>query len=168
MEPIRGSPLYIGHRAFGSLIKNIVMVILLSALVVYLHLHYASLLNFTIYTWHGIPFTAFYLFLFVIFIMILMLLIRHYQWTYIITTRQVYIKHGIIGSRVQNYLYNQVQEASSFQTVGQRLFLWGQLNITMLITLTGQSKVEEAHMDYIHRPKHIAGLMISQVSVGNV
>lgn len=74
----------------------------------------------------------------------------------------------ITQSGVQNYLYNQVQEASSFQTVGQRLFLWGQLNITMLITLTGQSKVEEAHMDYIHRPKHIAGLMISQVSVGNV
>ena len=59
-----------------------------------------------------------------------------------------------------------VQEASSFQTIGQRILLWGQLNVTMLITLTGQSKVEEAHMEYIHRPKHIANLLIARVRVG--
>jgi hypothetical protein len=36
----------------------------------------------------------------------------------------------------------------------------------MLITMTGQSKVEEAHIDYIHRPKHIANLLIAHVRVG--
>ena len=84
----------------------------------------------------------------------------------IITDRQIYVRKGIIASDARSFLYDQVQEASSFQTIGQRIFLWGQLNVTMLITMTGQSKVEEAHMDYIHRPKHIANLLIAHVRVG--
>ena len=167
VEPIRGSPIFIGHRAFGSLMKYIVMVILLTALVIYLHIHYAPWLDFSLYAWHGFHLRILYILLFMIFLFFVMLLIKHYQWTYIITTRQVYVRHGIIAESVKNYLYDRVQEASSFQTAGQRIFLWGQMNITMLVTMTGQSKVEEAHMDYIHRPKHIANLMIERASIGN-
>ena len=47
----------------------------------------------------------------------------------------------------------------TFRISLQRLFLWGSLNITMLITMTGQSRVEEAHMEYIHRPKLPATLL---------
>ena len=67
---------------------------------------------------------------------------------------------------VKNYTYNQVQEASSYQTILQRLFLSGSLNITMLITMTGQSRVEEAHMEYVHRPKLLAAIILAHVNVG--
>ena len=165
MEAIRGSPIYIGHRAFGSLLKYIIIIILLIALVVYLHIHYPSWLEFSLYMWHGFHLRILYLLLFIIFILLVLLIIRHYQWMYIITTRQVYVRKGIIASNVKNYMYDRLQEASSFQTMGWRIFLWGQLNITMLISMTGQSKVEEAHMDYIHRPKHIANIMIERASI---
>jgi uncharacterized membrane protein YdbT with pleckstrin-like domain len=101
------------------------------------------------------------------FVLFLWILILHYRWTYIITTRQIYVKKGIIASNVRNFLYDQIQEASSFQTIGQRILMWGQLNVTMLITFTGQAKVEEAHMEFIHRPKHIANLMMSEVRIGD-
>ena len=119
-----------------------------------------------IYTFHGFHITVLDVLIALFLIVLLIMYIRHRQWTYIITDRQIYVRKGIIASDARSFLYDQVQEASSFQTIGQRLLLWGQLNVTMLITLTGQSKVEEAHMDYIHRPKHIANLLIARVRVG--
>lgn len=165
MEAIRGSPIFVGHRAFGSLMKYIIPLFLLILLAVYLHLYHDSWLSIVLYTWHGFHLEVLYLIVFIAFIFFVLLIIRHYQWSYIITTRQVYVRHGIIASSVRDYLYDRIQEASSFQTIGQRLLLWGQLNVTMLITLTGQSKIEEAHLDYVHRPKHIANLMIAHASV---
>jgi uncharacterized membrane protein YdbT with pleckstrin-like domain len=166
MEPIKGSPLFVGHRAFGSLKKYFFIFLVLLALAIYLEIYYPVILHYVLFTYHGIHITVLDALLFLMFLDIVILAIRHYQITYIITTRQVYVKLGIIASNARSYLYDQVQEASSFQTIGQRIFLWGQLNVTMLITMTGQSKVEEAHLDYIHRPKHIANLMMSTVNVG--
>ena len=119
-----------------------------------------------IYTFHGFRITVLDVLIALFLIVLLIMYIRHRQWTYIITDRQIYVRRGIIASDARSFLYDQVQEASSFQTIGQRILLWGQLNVTMLITLTGQSKVEEAHMEYIHRPKHIANLLIARVRVG--
>ena len=145
MEPIKGSPLFVGHRAFGSLKKYFLLFFILTGTAIYLYLHHPAILGYVLFTYHGMHITVLYALIFLILLDLLILAVRHYQITYIITTRQVYVKLGIIASNARNYLYDQVQEASSFQTVGQRIFLWGQLNVTMLITLTGQSKVEEAH-----------------------
>ncbi len=166
LDAIKGSPLFVGHRAFGSLKKYFAIFFILLALVIYLEIYYRTVLSYVLFTYHGIHFTLLYLILFIMLLDIIVLTVRHYQITYIITTRQVYVKYGIIASMTHNYLYDQIQEASSFQTVGQRIFLWGQLNVTMLITLTGQAKVEEAHLDYIHRPKHISNLMMVTMNVG--
>ncbi len=165
MESIKGHPLFIGHRAFGSLKKYFLIDILIFILIMYLGIYHSNILYATVFT-YKIKFTLLDILLIVFFTDLIILLVRHYEIAYIITTGQIYVKYGIIASRVNNYLYDQIQEASSFQTVGQRIFLWGQLNITMLITLTGQSKVEEAHLDYIHRPKHIANLMLSGINIG--
>lgn len=165
MEPIKGTPLYIGHRAWGSLLTWFFFLFILVGLYAYLHFYHPSLLyQYAIIDGKHIEY-VYLLRLFIIIIFITML-IRHYQWSYIITTRQVYIKHGIIASEIHNFLYDQIQEASSFQAIGQRIFMWGQLNVTMLITLTGQSKVEEASMDYIHRPAKISRKMMASVTVG--
>ena len=166
MEPIKGSPIFVGHRAYGSLLSYILFLFLIVALALYLHFEYPSYLNYVIYTFHGFHITVLDVLIALFLIVLLIMYIRHRQWTYIITDRQIYVRKGIIASDARSFLYDQVQEASSFQTIGQRLLLWGQLNVTMLITLTGQSKVEEAHMEYIHRPKHIANLLIARVRVG--
>ena len=166
MEPIKGSPLYYGHRAFGSLAKYIVFMMLLGGLYGYLYVYYIGILHAEI-TVYGYHILVEYIIWFVMFVLFLWILILHYRWTYIITTRQIYVKKGIIASNVRNFLYDQIQEASSFQTIGQRFLMWGQLNVTMLITFTGQAKVEEAHMEFIHRPKHIANLMMSEVRIGD-
>ncbi len=166
LEAIKGSPLFVGHRAFGSLKKYFALFIFFLAATVFLGIYRPGILHYTLYIYHGFHISVLYVLIFLMFIDLIILLIRHWQITYIITTRQVYVKYGIIASNTHNFLYDQIQEASSFQTIGQRIFLWGQLNVTMLITLTGQSKVEEAHLDYIHRPKHIANLMMATVSVG--
>ena len=166
MEPIKGSPIFVGHRAYGSMLGNIFLIFLVIALIFYLHFDYPSYLSYVLFVYHGISVNVLDALLFLAFILILIVYIRHREYTYIITSQQVYVRHGIISANVRNFTYNQVQEASSFQTVGQRILLWGQLNITMLITLTGQSKVEEAHMDFVHRPKKIASMMIQRVSIG--
>ena len=166
MEPIKGSPIFVGHRAYGSLIGYIFALFLIIAFALYLHFEYPAYLNYVLFTFHGVAITLLRILIALFLIILIVMYIRHRQWTYIITDRQIYVRKGIIASDARSFLYDQVQEASSFQTIGQRILLWGQLNVTMLITLTGQSKVEEAHMDYIHRPKHIANLLIARVRVG--
>lgn len=166
MEPIKGSPIYVGHRAYGSLIGYFFVLFLIVASALFLHFRYPAYLSHVLFVIYGIHITVLYLLALLFFIVLIIMYIRHRQWTYIITDRQVYVRKGIIAADTRNFLYDQVQEASSFQTIGQRILLWGQLNITMLITYTGQSKIEEAHMDYIHRPKHIANLMIARIRVG--
>ena len=166
MEPIKGSPIFVGHRAYGSLLSYFFILFAIIALALYLHFDYPSYLSYVIYTIHGVHLTVLDVLAILFLIVLIVMYVRHRQWTYIITDRQIYVRKGIIASDARSFLYDQVQEASSFQTIGQRIFLWGQLNVTMLITMTGQSKVEEAHMDYIHRPKHIANLLIAHVRVG--
>jgi len=51
--------------------------------------------------------------------------------------------------------------------VSQRILLYGQMTVTMLITLTGQSKVEEATIPFIHRPKHLANVMTAYLKIGD-
>jgi uncharacterized membrane protein YdbT with pleckstrin-like domain len=166
MEPIKGSPIYVGHRAYGSLAGYFLILFLIIGIALYLHFYDHKVLGYVLFTVYGVHITVLIALAIVFLIVLLVMYIRHRQWTYIITDRQVYVRKGIIAADTRNFLYDQVQEASSFQTIGQRILLWGQLNITMLITYTGQSKIEEAHMDYIHRPKHIANLMIARVKVG--
>ncbi len=167
MEPIKGSPIFVGHRAYGSMLGNIFLFFIVLFGIIYLEKEYPSYLTYVLFVFHGIVIDVFRALIFLDFLILLILYIRHREYTYIITSQQVYVRHGIIAANVRNFTYDQVQEASSFQTIGQRILLWGQLNITMLITLTGQSKVEEAHMDFIHRPKKIANLMIQRVNVGS-
>jgi hypothetical protein len=54
MEPIKGSPLYYGHRAFGSLAKYIVFMMLLGGLYGYLYVYYIGILHaeITVYGYH--------------------------------------------------------------------------------------------------------------------
>ena len=166
MEPIKGSPLFVGHRAYGSLAGYFLALFLIAGLIIYMKIAYNKYLNYSLFTVYKFHITLLIILLILFLIILITMYIRHRQWTYIITDRQVYVRKGIIASDAHSFLYDQVQEASSFQTIGQRILLWGQLNVTMLITYTGQSKIEEAHMDYIHRPKHIASLLISKVEVG--
>ena len=165
MEAVKGTPLFVGHRAFGSLFKYILIFFLLTALAIYLFIYHRGFYTIVLYTFIvdglAISLTGGMMLAGGIIIIGIIIYIKHIEYTYIITTSQVIARQGIIMADVKNYIYSNIQEASSFQTIGQRLLFWGQLKITMLIELTGQSKVEEAHLNYIHRPKHIANLMIS-------
>jgi membrane protein YdbS with pleckstrin-like domain len=162
---MNGSPIYFGHRAFGSLKKYFLFLIFIVFIIYMIYRYDKKLLFTTVFTWH-IHFTVLMLLIIAFLAGVLVLYLKHIEYTYMITTEQLYIKKGIIMADVKNYTYTQVQEASSYQTVLQRLFLWGQLNITMLISYTGQSKIEEAHMEYIHRPKYIANIIIAHINVG--
>ena len=157
--------LFAGHRAFGSLKKYFLFLIFIGSIIYLLYEYDRKLLYSTVFRWH-IHFTLIIILIIIFLIGILILYLKHIEYTYIITTDRVYIKRGIVMADVKNYTYNQVQEASSYQTILQRLFLWGSLNITMLITMTGQSRVEEAHMEYIHRPKLLAAILLDHVNVG--
>lgn len=157
--------LFAGHRAFGSLKKYFLFLIFIGSIIYLLYEYDRKLLYSTVFTWH-IHFSLLLILIIIFLIGILILYLKHIEYTYIITTDRLYIKRGIVMADVKNYTYNQVQEASSYQTILQRLFLWGSLNITMLITMTGQSRVEEAHMEYIHRPKLLAALILAHVNVG--
>ena len=157
--------LFAGHRAFGSLKKYFLFLIFIGSIIYMIYEYDRKLLFATVFTWH-IHFTLLIMLIAIFFIGVLVLYLKHIEYTYIITTDRLYIKRGIVMADVKNYTYNQIQEASSYQTISQRLFLWGSLNVTMLITLTGQSRVEEAHMEYIHRPKLLAAMLLSHVNVG--
>ena len=157
--------LFAGHRAFGSLKKYFLFLIFILSIIFMIYDYDRKLLFSTVFTWH-IHFTLILMLLIIFLIGVLVLYLKHIEYTYIMSTDRVYIKKGIVMADVKNYTYNQVQEASSYQTISQRIFLWGSLNITMLITMTGQSRVEEAHMEYIHRPKLLASIVLSHVNVG--
>ena len=157
--------LFAGHRAFGSLKKYFLFLAFILSIIFMIYDYDRKLLFSTVFTWH-IHFTLMLILLIIFLIGVLVLYLKHIEYTYIMSTDRVYIKKGIVMADVKNYTYNQVQEASSYQTILQRLFLWGSLNITMLITMTGQSRVEEAHMEYIHRPKLLAAIVLSHVNVG--
>ena len=157
--------LFAGHRAFGSLKKYFLFLIFIGFIIYMTYKYDRKLLYSTIFTWH-IHFSLLLMLIIIFLIGVLILYLKHIEYTYIITTDRLYIKRGIVMADVKNYTYNQVQEASSYQTILQRLFLWESLNITMLITMTGQSRVEEAHMEYIHRPKLLASIVLSHVNVG--
>jgi len=102
----------------------------------------------------------------IIAILFLILIYRHYRWTFLISSREIVVRKGIIASDVKTYLYDQIQQIDTFQTVSQRILLYGQMTVTMLITLTGQSKVEEATIPFIHRPKHLANVMTAYLKIG--
>ena len=157
--------LFAGHRAFGSLKKYFLFLAFILSIIFMIYDYDRKLLFSTVFTWH-IHFTLILMLLIIFLIGVLVLYLKHIEYTYIMSTDRVYIKKGIVMADVKNYTYNQVQEASSYQTISQRIFLWGSLNITMLITMTGQSRVEEAHMEYIHRPKLLASIILSHVNVG--
>ena len=157
--------LFAGHRAFGSLKKYFLFLILIGFIIYMTYKYDRKLLYSTIFTWH-IHFSLLLMLIIIFLIGVLILYLKHIEYTYIISVNKIYIKKGIVMADVKNYTYNQVQEASSYQTILQRLFLWGSLNITMLITMTGQSRVEEAHMEYIHRPKLLAAIILAHVNVG--
>ena len=157
--------LFAGHRAFGSLKKYFLFLAFILSIIFMIYDYDRKLLFSTVFTWH-IHFTLILMLLIIFLIGVLVLYLKHIEYTYIMSTDRVYIKKGIVMADVKNYTYNQVQEASSYQTISQRIFLWGSLNITMLITMTGQSRVEEAHMEYVHRPKLLASIILSHVNVG--
>ena len=157
--------LFAGHRAFGSLKKYFLFLAFILSIIFMIYDYDRKLLFSTVFTWH-IHFTLILMLLIIFLIGVLVLYLKHIEYTYIMSTDRVYIKKGIVMADVKNYTYNQVQEASSYQTISQRVFLWGSLNITMLITMTGQSRVEEAHMEYVHRPKLLASIILSHVNVG--
>lgn len=165
MEAIKGSTLFYGHRAWGSLLKDLFIFTLLIAGYIYLWLYHIAILHYVLFTYH-VPILAEYFYWIILFIMFIVLLVKHYRWEYIITTREIVVSYGIIASNVRRYTYDQLQSVDSFQTVGQRLTLWGQLTVTMLISYTGQSKEETAKLDYVHRPKYLANLMLERVNVG--
>lgn len=165
MEAVKGSPIFFGHRAWGSLAKFVLILVLIAALYVWLWFFHNPVMEYHIAI-HGYVFKVEYVFWIIWAVLFLIMIYKHYRWTYLITTREIYVRHGVISADTRTYLYDQVQEASSYQTVGQRIMLWGTLNVTMLISYTGQSKVEEAHLSYMHRPKHIADAMMSQVRIG--
>jgi len=161
----KGKILYYGHRAFGSLIGYIALIILMVAGYIYAYFKYHSILEEYI-TVQGYHIKYEYFIWIAVAIVVVILIYKHYYYTYVITTEQIISKQGIIASYIKSYLYSQIQEVNADQGIGERILLYGKLSVTMLITFTGQSKIEEAHMDYIHRPKHIASLLISKVEVG--
>ena len=165
MQALKGTPIFSGHRAWGSLFKLIFTILLLLGLTIYLYLKHPSYLGYVLLTYR-IPITLEYLLGFVIFILIIALLYKHYRWTYIISTKEIIVKKGIIASDVKNYLYDQIQEVNTFQTVAQRILLYGQMSLTLLITLTGQSEPEKAYLQYLHRPRYLANLMIALLKIG--
>lgn len=165
METLRGTPIFYGHRAWGSLLKYILILFALIAIDLYLRFRYPSILHYVLFTFH-IAVTVEYILWLLILIVFVYLMYKHYRWTYLISTKEIVVRRGIIASDIKSYLYDQIQEISTYQTAGQRFLMYGQMNVTMLISLTGQSKVEEAHLPYLHRPKYLSALMMSYVRVG--
>lgn len=165
MQTIKGTPIYFGHRAWGSLLKFVFVFLLFVGVDIFLWWKYPSILHFVLFTYH-IAVTVEYLLWLLIFLLFVHLLYRHYRWTYLITTREIIVTRGIIASDVKTYLYDQIQQIDTFQTWVQRILLYGQMTATLLITLTGQSKEEEAVLSFIHRPKHLADLMTTYLQIG--
>ena len=69
-----------------------------------------------LFTFHGVAITLLRILMMLFLIVLIVMYVRHRQWTYIITDRQIYVRKGIIASDARSFLYDQVQEASSFQT----------------------------------------------------
>ena len=103
MEPIKGSPIFVGHRAYGSLLSYILFLFLIVALALYLHFEYPSYLDYVIYTFHGFRITVLDVLIALFLIVLLIMYIRHRQWTYIITDRQIYVRRGIIASDARSF-----------------------------------------------------------------
>jgi membrane protein YdbS with pleckstrin-like domain len=166
MQTLKGTPIYFGHRAWGSLFRLIFLMALVVALDIYLWYAHPALLHRVIFTEH-VAITVEYVLWIIIAILFLILIYRHYRWTFLISSREIVVRKGIIASDVKTYLYDQIQQIDTFQTVSQRILLYGQMTVTMLITLTGQSKVEEATIPFIHRPKHLANVMTAYLKIGD-
>ena len=159
MEAYKGTPLFFGHRAWGSLLKHIFIFLIFVGGYIYLWKDQIAILHY-----HAHYFE--YVYWFILLYLFLDLMARKYRLTYVVTTQELIVKRGIIASDIKRYVYTQVQQADSFQTIGQRLTLWGELTVTMLISHTGQATPETAHFVYIHRPKMIANMIMENLRVG--
>ena len=163
----KGKILYYGHRAFGSLIGYIALIILMVAGYIYAYFKYHSILEEYI-TVQGYHIKYEYFIWIAVAIVVIILIYKHYYYTYVITTEQIISKQGIIASYIKSYLYSQIQEVNADQGIGERILLYGKLSVTMLITFTGQSQVEKATLYYIHRPRQISYIMQSNIKVGSL
>lgn len=163
MKAARGTLLFRGHRAWGSLFGLIFLFIILIALAVFLHYEFPQYLHFHIYY----RITVEYILAFIIAIVFIILLYKHYSTTYIITTQEIVVKKGIVAANIQRYVYDRIQQIDTFQTFAQRILMFGQMSITLLVTLTGQSTPETAIMHYIHRPAYLSRSMITLLRIGN-
>ncbi len=159
MEAYKGTPLFFGHRAWGSLLKHILIFLVVAGAYIYLWKYQPEILHYHLHYFE-------YVYWFILLYLFLDLMVRKYRLTYVVTTQELIVKRGIIASDIKRYVYTQVQQADSFQTIGQRLTLWGELTVTMLISHTGQATPETAHFVYIHRPKMIANMIMENLKVG--
>lgn len=94
------------------------------------------------------------------------LFIGRLRWRFYVTDRQLAIRFGIIAAETKSYLYDQVQSVTAQQTVLQRLLLWGEIRVTILISGTGMAAPSIAYMPYVSRPQNVAAIVQSHVTVG--
>lgn len=151
---MKGTPVFYGHRAFGSQFRAVLLLLFLVALYLYLFITEPNI-AFKIYI-YNFQYNLYFIILVLILIVLIYVLIQHYRWTFAISTSEIYVKKGIIASDVKSFQYTNIQEIKTFQTVGQRILLYGSMKITMLVAMAGQSTPEEASMPFIHRPRYIA------------
>jgi len=164
MQAVRGTPLFKGHRAWGSLFGLVFLFILMAGATVFSWLYLPQVRYYVIIQWHSI--TVLYILAFLTFIIFLVLLYKHYRITYIISTKEIIVRKGIIGADIKSYVYDRIQEIGTFQTAAQRILLYGQMSVTLLISLTGQATPETAILAYLHRPKYLSNLMVALLKIG--
>lgn len=162
----RGNLIWKGHRAYGSLFYHLLLAIVFIGSSGYLADHRIYNINLSQFNLpyhlsllgHSYVLTGIGAFL-----VVLYLIVKKYQWTYIITDREMIVRFGIIARNEQSYLYNEVQEAHPEQTLTQRLLLWGNIRFTLLQSGTGQATPEEVMMPYVSSPAHVSDFVIQNV-----
>lgn len=164
----RGNLVWKGHRAYGSMFFHV----LLSAAAIgstgYLKVTHTLIANLSNYNlpyhlslighsdvWTGLLSS----------ITVLWLLYKRYQWTFIVTDKEMIVREGLLARNVREYLYNEVQDAHQEQTLIQRALLWGGLRFSLLQSGTGIAQPADVYMPYVSRPYHVAQFVIQNVKV---